>query len=69
MYIYRYDDEKARVWNTMKPTTDGKDTSCQVLGGHRNRVSCIAVEPEHGKAVCTADWGNEWDAKLFVWSA
>uniref|UniRef100_A0A7S2XCM6 Uncharacterized protein n=1 Tax=Lotharella oceanica TaxID=641309 RepID=A0A7S2XCM6_9EUKA len=59
-----HDSMHCHVWSTV-------DNSSPVdrLGGHASRVSCIGVEPEEGDALCTGDWGNEWDSKLQVWSA
>mmetsp|Transcript_26916 Transcript_26916/g.43281 ORF Transcript_26916/g.43281 Transcript_26916/m.43281 type:complete len:362 (-) Transcript_26916:254-1339(-) len=62
-----YDDEVARVWSTLD-TGETQDTSCQQLSGHSNRVSCLGVEPEEGKALCTGDWGTGQSAKLVIWS-
>eukprot|EP00471_Norrisiella_sphaerica_P004126 CAMPEP_0184491914 /NCGR_PEP_ID=MMETSP0113_2-20130426/21721_1 /TAXON_ID=91329 /ORGANISM="Norrisiella sphaerica, Strain BC52" /LENGTH=365 /DNA_ID=CAMNT_0026876473 /DNA_START=92 /DNA_END=1189 /DNA_ORIENTATION=- len=62
-----YDDPNCRVWSTLD-TGEVKDSSCQTLQGHMNRVSCLGVEPEEGKALATGDWGVDWYSKICIWS-
>jgi len=59
-----HDSANCHVWNTVD-----SETPVDKLGGHIGRVSCMGVEPDEGDALCTGDWGNEWESKLQVWSA
>lgn len=44
-----YNDYAVNIWDTLK------GTRLQVLYGHENRVSCLAISPD-GTALCTGSW-------------
>ena len=54
-----YDDYNCYKWDLLG---SGQKVA-QVMSGHENRVSCVAVNPL-GNAVCT----GSWDASLKIWA-
>jgi guanine nucleotide-binding protein G(I)/G(S)/G(T) subunit beta-1 len=54
-----YDDYNCYKWDVLG---SGQKVA-QVMSGHENRVSCVAVNPL-GNAVCT----GSWDASLKIWA-
>ncbi len=52
-----YDDNEARVWDSLK------GDQCGTLKSHQNRVSCIGVHKD-GMALAT----GSWDTSVKVWA-